>query len=367
MKLSALIRKEFHRFFHDPRLIVTILLPGVIIFALYTVFGSMLNGEAEAVDYKLYASGGEEIVAVLQSAVEESGSTLEVLPVTDAEEAREAIRRGDAHALVLFSEDFGQEGSGVEIWYDLVGEDSRNLYQLLSSVLQAVGMRFSVNAYSLSGAEEAGHSILAETLPFLVMSLVFSACMSVTLESVAGEKERGTLATILATSVPRHEIALGKVVPLSCIAAIGAASGFLGVIFSMPKLMGISVEAFFSGFGAWSYFALLLAIMSFVPLIVSAIAVISAYSKSVKEASAYTGVVMIVVMVLSLASAFVTPGDWALAVPVLNAVVVMGKILTGAAAVWQTFVCVGANLLYTVLLVFLIAKMFSSERIMFGK
>ena len=36
MKLLALIKKEFHRFFHDPRLIVTMLLPGLVIFLLAT-------------------------------------------------------------------------------------------------------------------------------------------------------------------------------------------------------------------------------------------------------------------------------------------------------------------------------------------
>ena len=33
MKLLALIKKEFIRFFQDPRLWLTLLLPGVVIFA----------------------------------------------------------------------------------------------------------------------------------------------------------------------------------------------------------------------------------------------------------------------------------------------------------------------------------------------
>ena len=87
-----------------------------------------------------------------------------------------------------------------------------------------------------------------------------------------------------------------------------------------------------------------------------------------KEASGYTGVIMIAVMVLSIVSlAAASLGDWVIAVPVLNAVLFMGKILGGELPVWQSLLSVGANLIYTALLVWLIAKMLSSERIMFGR
>lgn len=210
-------------------------------------------------------------------------------------------------------------------------------------------------------------SMMSGLLPFLVVIFIFSACMSVTLESVAGEKERGTLATILITSARRTDVALGKVIPLSCMSAIGATSSFLGVVLSLPKLMGMSIGGFMTSFGFLSYLALFLLILSVVPLIVSLVSVVSTYAKSVKEASAYTSVVMILTMVLSIVSAFVSGiGDWIVAIPVLNAVVCMQSVMTGSIMIWQTFVSVGINLVYTALLVFAISKMLSSERIMFG-
>ena len=116
-------------------------------------------------------------------------------------------------------------------------------------------------------------------LPFLVVIFIFAACMSITLESVAGEKERGTLATILITSAKRSHVALGKVIPLSCISAIGATSSFLGVALSMPKLMGMNVGGFIGSVGFLGYFLLFLLILSVVPLIVSLVSVVSTYSK----------------------------------------------------------------------------------------
>ena len=60
-------------------------------------------------------------------------------------------------------------------------------------------------------------------------------------------------------------------------------------------------------------------------------------------------------------------GGWVTAVPVLNAVVAMQGILTGAPVVWQCLVSVLANLAYTAILILVIARLLSSERVMFGK
>ena len=194
-----------------------------------------------------------------------------------------------------------------------------------------------------------------------------SACMSVTLESVAGEKERGTLATILVTSARRSDIALGKILPLACVSLIGAASSFLGVALSLPTLMGVSIDVAIAGVGALEFFFIFLLIVSVVPLIVAAIAAVSTLSRSVKEASSYTSVLMILVMVLSIVASFVSGiGDWVVVIPVLNAVVAMQGALMGAASVWMCLTAVALNLVYTALLVVLIARFLSSERIMFG-
>lgn len=367
MKLIALIKKEFHRFFHDPRLIVSILLPGVVIFVIYSLLGSVISSEEESYRFKVYKSGDSALVAVIERAITESGSSVEWLE-GDAEEGKDALLREEADGVLVFSEGFDLMplGGSVEVWYNATSDRSVAFQTLASGVLQASAMRFSVLSRSV-GEESLPRMVLANILPFLLVTFIFSSCMSVTLESIAGEKERGTLSTILATSVKRSHIALGKILPLSCISMLGAASGFFGVVLSLPRLMGADF-GIYAEYPFFSYVLILLLVIGIVPLIVSVIAAISTLARSVKEASGYVGVVMILVMVVSLISVFVTElGEWSLAVPVLNAVVVIGKLLGGELAVWQSFVAVGVNLLCSALLVWLIAKMLSSERVMFGK
>ena len=380
MKLIALMKKEFRRFFHDPRLIVTMIIPGVLIYLIYTILGSALWGDSENKGYrfKAYVAGESQLTALLEQTVGEGVFTA----VTDAEAAEKEVEEGKADLLVIFPEDFdaavesydpasGVPAPAVRVFYRAADEQSSTLYAVVTATFDAyekgIANKFDISEKNFSSETEIITSVMGGLLPFLVVIFIFSACMSVTLESVAGEKERGTLATILTTSAKRSHVALGKVIPLSCISAIGATSSFIGVALSLPKLMGTSVGGFIGGFGFFNYFLIFLLILSVVPLIVSAVTVVSAYAKSVKEASAYTSVLMILTMVLSIVSAFVSGiGDWIVAIPVLNAVVCMQSAFTGSVMAWQSFVSVGLNIAYTALLVFLIAKMLSSERIMFG-
>lgn len=383
MKLLALIKKEFSRFFGDPKLLITMIMPGLLIYLIYTVMGSAIFGGEEQTDYafKVYVSGESQAVTYIDAAVQESGYEAEYiyLPAegVDEETARSEVREGKASALLAFSEDFDGAiaGTGASegvpsalLYYNSEDAASSAFASLAGAILDAYGRSFVFTMQNSVEAADVAQTMMAGLLPMLIVVFVFSACMSVTLESVAGEKERGTLSTILVTSARRTDIALGKVLPLSCVSLIGAASSFLGVALSLPTLMGISVDAAVAGVSALGYVLLFLLIVSVVPLIVGAIATVSTLSRTVKEASGYTSVLMILMMVLSIVTAFVSGiGGWVTAVPVLNAVVAMQGILTGAPVVWQCLVSVFANLAYTAILILVIARLLSSERVMFGK
>ncbi len=366
MKLAVLIKKEFYRFFRDPRLILTLLLPGLVIFLLYTVLGeTMGEREAPRYAYRVYMEGSPQTAELIGDAAEAGGSTVEWIEAADEDAAREAVKQGEASAFLIFSEDFG-DGGTVTVVYDALSEESSAFYTLAVSVLEAYGMRFGILPENLAEAREIGRQVSQGILPMLIVCFIFSAAMSVTLESVAGEKERGTLATVLVTSVRRRDVALGKVIPLSAISMLGAFSSFLGVALSLPRMVGL--PGIFGGYGALSYILLLALILSIVPLVTSLIAVLSAFSRSVKEASAYAGVCMVLTVVLAVVASFLPAiGNWAFAVPVLGTVVAMQGILGGGAFVWQSLVSVAANLALSALFVFALAKMLSSERIMFGK
>ena len=65
MKLLALMKKEFLRFFRDPRLIITMLLPGILIYAIYSLIGSFTNNEPKY-DFKVLLSGESTAVDMVK-------------------------------------------------------------------------------------------------------------------------------------------------------------------------------------------------------------------------------------------------------------------------------------------------------------
>lgn len=376
MKLLAIMKKEFVRFFRDPRLIVTMLLPGIVIYCLYSLMGTVMTGTTKTYEYEVYVCGESQALLLLEEAVTAGGDSVTFTVAEDEEQAKSDVESGKITAFIVFSEGFdtavdtyeGVVAAYMEIYYRSADEDSVRFYSVYSQVMQAYQRQFAAVPYDCSSESSIMASIMGNILPFIVLALIFSSCMSVTLESIAGEKERGTLATVLVTPVKRWQIALGKVLPLGCIALIGAVSSFLGIMLSLPKLMGLTVGGMISGYGFVSYLLLFLVLLSIVPLIVAAVAAVSTYAKSVKEASAYTGIIMILVLALSLVSSFITDvGAWIVVIPLLNAVVCMQSILFGSYLVWQPLVCVLVNLVYTAGLLFLVGKMLESEKLMFGK
>ena len=135
----------------------------------------------------------------------------------------------------------------VEVYYNSTSTESSAAYQLVSYALDsyeaALANKFDVNAatddsYDLASKEDSTAQFFAMMLPMLMTMFLFSGCMAIAPESIAGEKERGTIATLLVTPIKRSELAIGKIISLSAIGLLSGLSSFVGTMLSLPKLMG---------------------------------------------------------------------------------------------------------------------------------
>lgn len=207
-------------------------------------------------------------------------------------------------------------------------------------------------------------------LPMLLMIFLFSGCMSVAPEAIAGEKERGTIATILVTPTKRSELAVGKIFALSIIALLSGASSTLGTMLSLPKLMG-SVETMSAAYyTAADYLVLAAVILSTVLLLVALISIISAYAKTIKEAQTSVMPLMIVVIFLGVTAMFGSGAKSQLVyycIPLYNSVQAMVGIFSFEMIPAAVALTVGVNLACTVIASFVLTRMFNSETIMFRR
>lgn len=383
----TIMKKEFSRFFKDKRLVLALVLPGILIYLIYSFLGngifSKLGGTDENYVYQIYtanmpeafkepfsktdkielhAISSEEANAVKDKVADKDTDLLVVFP-DDFEEAYEAVKNGT-------SETYPQ----VQLYYNTTRTEGSQAYALFSTLIsefqQEVNPYFLAVPQDLATAKDTTGMIFSMIAPMLVLMFLFSGCMAVAPESIAGEKERGTFATMLVTPVKRSHIAVGKIISLSVLSLISGLCSFLGLILSLPKLMGGMEGISASVYSAGSYLMLLGIILSSVLVIVSLISVVSALAKSVKEAANMIGPMMILVMLLGVSTMFssgaVGSFFWYL-IPLYNSARAMSGIFSFAASPVAVFITIGANVAAAVLLAFALAKMFDNEKIMFNK
>lgn len=374
----TIIKKEFSRFFKDKRMIITVLLPGLLIYAVYSIMGGVFSDMGNVDEEYTPTAYVVEAPAHISEALD---FALEITEYSSLEEARTAVTDGALDIVIVFPSDFSETAGtatppDVKIYYNSSDQDSVYGFTLASALLgQLNTSAFTVNAalekFDLASERDVTGSLMSTLMPMLMFALLASGCMAVAPESIAGEKERGTMATMLITPVRRVELALGKIISLTCFALLSGISSFIGVILSLPKLMGGMVGAETAAFySAGDYFMVLAVIISVVLVIISAFSVISAYAKSVKEAGSLISPMMILVIVLGMATMFFansTPHVALYLVPLLGSGLAMSSIMSFTVNPLGLALSIVSNLVITAALVVLLAFMFKSERIMFKK
>ena len=233
--------------------------------------------------------------------------------------------------------------------------------------------KFHVNwdgIYDLATQEDATGFVFSSMMPMLLLIFLFSGCMAVAPEAIAGEKERGTIATLLITPAKRGSIALGKIMALSVIALLAGASSAIGSILSLPKLMGAAAGQLTVTYVTEDYVLLGVVILSTVLLLITLISIVSAFAKSIKEAQTYVTPMMILVVLIGVTAMF---GNGAKAewyyylIPLYNSVQCMVGIFAFSASPLFILTTVATNLVLTGCGVFLLTRMFNSERIIFSR
>lgn len=386
--IGAIIRKEFNRFFTDRRLVMTaIILPGLMIYLLYSFMGSAMRDMYSVEDDfapTVYAVNAPASIAAL---AQEAGMTLTDVSPQEAEGVRTQIVDKQAELLAVFPADFDAQvaayapGAGeapnIELYYNSTDADSSQAHAMFAALLDgyesSLVNKFDVNRgidADLASERDTAGQIFSSMLPLLMMVFLFSGCMAVAPESIAGEKERGSIATLLVTPLGRGELAMGKVISLGCISLLSGASSFLGTMLSLPKLMGagdVALEA--AAYGAGDYAALFAVIASTVLLLTGMIAVLSAFAKTVKEASMLVMPLMIVSMLVGVTSMF---GDvhaqlgW-YCIPLYNSVQCMSGVLAFSASAAAVGVTVAVNLALAACMTLILRRLFNSESVMFSR
>ena len=391
----TIIKKEFARFFGDRQMLfTTVIMPGLLIYLIYSFMGMAMK--------KMATEGTNELVTLCVENLPASVAPLiDAIPATAV--SQQAVSQEDIDrledkslnvVLMRFPEAFDEKvanydpksgiaAPNVEIYYNSANNASSRVYHILETSLTAyedqLSNRFDINRADSEGAvfdkassDEMLGSILSKLIPMLILMLLFSGVMAIAPSAIAGEKERGTIATLLVTPLRRNELALGKVVSLSCIALLSGISSFIGIVLSLPKMIptdaaGVELGLNFTGS---DYVVLLLIIFATVLIMASAVSILSALAKDVKNAGTMITPFMLVVMFCGLTPMFQNGAPESLTaylIPFYNSIQVMTSVFAHEMKWIPVIVTLAANVVYTGIAVWVLTRMFNSEKVMFSK
>ena len=377
-----IFKKECSRFLKDKRMVFTIIiLPALLMYFTYTLMGGLFNDYVEVEtdhSFQCYVQNAPESYAPIFDSI-----GFEVIGTTDADSAKQAVSRKDADLVVLFPENFdtlfseaSQESAvpNIQVYYNSDSATSCTAYDLFEEASIAFETSM-VNLWDINRDVEnpdvaTSSSLMITMLPMMVVITIFTSCAGFTPESIAGEKERGTIATLLVTPVRRSSIAIGKILSLSLFALLAGISNFSGILLGLPNLFPDEVGAFsMPAYSFAEYGWMLLVIVSAVLLTVSIMSIISAVSKSVKEATATATIVTGISFIAGLLPQFPLPFNSQImhCIPVFNIALTLNDLFLLEYSVMNIVITCASNLVFTLALLWVLTRLFNSEKVMFQK
>ncbi len=385
VKALTVFRKELLDSWRDRRSLTSALT--------FSLFGPLLTAMALSLvlrpddrTVELAVAGADRAPSLVRF-LEQNDVTVRPSPA----DPKAAVRRRDLELALVVPEDYAADfrqsrPARVELVYDasrtkrradvrrvetLLATYSRqvaNLRLMARGISPQVAQPVRVDQVDLSTAASRAAFALA-SLPIFLLMAAFVAGMNVAIDTTAGERERGSLESLLVHPIPRGALALGKWMSATVFNLLGVVLtlGLMIVVLRSDRMQRLDVPV---GIGTGEALMILAVLIPLALLAPALQMLISIFSRSFKEAQTYLSLLLLVPMlpgfVLTLGQTETQP--WMEAVPLLGQQILVLKILRGEATdpALHALLAV-ATLAATVLSIAAIARLLRNERIVLGR
>lgn len=226
----------------------------------------------------------------------------------------------------------------------------------------------SYNVNEIKGESIFGNQIILMAITFTIMSITLSSIYTST-DTTAGEKERGTLETILTFPIKRKDLVLGKYLAISI---SGLITMIIGIILSIISLYYVKnnfsiYENVIFNINIKTIALTSIILLTYTFFISGVCITIASFTKTFKEAqSSLTPISLItcVPMFLEILNINITNG--LSFIPIINHTIMVDNILTGTINISNILITIISSIIYIILLLIFINKMYKSERILFN-
>ncbi len=229
---------------------------------------------------------------------------------------------------------------------------------------------FDTKKENVASAEKVTGNILGMILPYFVIILCLTGAMYPAMDSTAGEKERGTIETILVSPVSRTDLVVGKfflVLTFSIVTTALSVLSFSGSILVGAEMLSRVTKSFVLAVSAKSAAVVFLMVVPLAAVFSALLLAISLIARSYREAQSYLGPLIFIVILPGMAS--MLPGvelnNRLAMVPILNVSLVAKDIFAGQYHWNQIGLIFASTCIYAVLALYIAVRQFNREEVLF--
>jgi sodium transport system permease protein len=397
--VGIVYRKELTEAIRDRRTVISTILVPLLLFPVLSVgFGSlavMLVGKAKEEVPKVMLRGGEDSPDVVRGL--KKLDKIEIVPETP--NWKDQIINKEVRAAVEipsgFQADVAQQKQDTVNIYDYEGElksefasDKVEKYlkdysdtvvkDRLAAKNLPVGVLkpFELKRENVAPPEKVSGAAFGGIIGYMVILLCMTGAMYPAMDLTAGEKERGTMETILSSPISRTHLVLGKFF-LILTAALGTAALSvlsMGVSFSVLSHYTGQTEggrAAAAGFllhlGAKTVISVFIMAVPIAVLFSSVLMTIALFAKTYKEAQSYLTPMTFIVIIPAIAS--MLPGVELTSklslIPILSTSLLCKELVAGTYH-WNLIAIIfSSTCVYAAVALFIAIKMFQRESVLF--
>jgi len=218
----------------------------------------------------------------------------------------------------------------------------------------------------LASSRMRGAEIAGRALPVIVLFVIVTCGLLPAIDLTAGEKERGTLQTLLCAPVRPLELVAGKYLTVVVASLIGAAANLLAMGFALSRQIAALGDDLELGLSLPTGLVLFVAIIPAALLLSALLLGLGVFARSFREAQSYMTPLLLVVLVPAMAT--LVPGvelspSTAL-VPIANLSLLIRGVVAGTAPTQLVFVVTVANLAYAAAALVFTARVFETEQVL---
>jgi sodium transport system permease protein len=381
------MRKELRETLRDRRTLAVMILFPLVVYPLVSLLlteviaGKQTAGEARASRVAIVTTAGTsadpvalaQVRAVL--GVKGSGITLAAPTTTGPVPSAPPLSEIGADRLDAIIQLSAAASPGVaarvRVYFDETRETSEKAHERVEALLSAVlapgcTRTYQVVASSIAPKSKIGGYVLSKILPLIVVVMTMLGAFYPAIDITAGERERGTLETLLSSPVRRFDLMTGKVLAVTALATL------TGVLNIASMSLTVAEGAKLAGAGQaltipWARTAAtLLTVVPAAFLFGAVMVAIGAMARGFKEAQTLLTPVYLLCFTPSViaSTADLRLAGLALLIPGTNLTLLARDLMLGQARLGGAAIVVGSTLFYGAIALSFAARLYDSERLL---